>query len=325
MTEPLLKVRNLKTHFPVMKGIFRRQVGTVKAVDGVSFDLMPGETISLVGESGCGKTTCGRSILRLVEPNSGDVLFRGKNIPDLGEAELRETRRHMQIIFQDPFSSLNPRQTVGDIIAAPMVLRGICDQVEAEQRARDLLAKVGLQPSYASRYPHEFSGGQRQRVGIARAVALKPDFVVCDEAVSALDVSVQAQIINLLLEIQQRMGLAMLFISHDLSVVRHIADRIAVMYKGRLVEVGQAQALVEAPAHPYTRMLLDAVPRIGQDWMKQRMPRGEIEPGEIASACAFAPRCPRATRHCHEQTPPLEAKTGGRLTACHFPEPGFGT
>ena len=319
MTEPLLKVRNLKTHFPVMKGIFRRLVGTVKAVDGVSFDLMPGETISLVGESGCGKTTCGRSILRLVEPNSGEVHFRGKNLPELGEAELRSTRRHMQIIFQDPFSSLNPRQTVGDIIAAPMVLHGICNQVEAEEKARELLAKVGLQPSYASRYPHEFSGGQRQRIGIARAVALKPDFVVCDEAVSALDVSVQAQIINLLLDLKDEFGLSYLFIAHDLSVVRHISDKIAVMYLGRIVEFAERDAIFENPAHPYTQALLSAVPHANPRMRKERVIlTGDVpSPIKPPSGCHFHTRCPVAEPICKTEEPVAREIKDGHWVTCH--------
>ena len=322
MSKPLLSVRNLKKHFPVMKGILRRQVGTVKAVDGVTFDLMPQETISLVGESGCGKTTCGRSILRLIEPNGGEVEFRDANLPELDETSLREMRRHMQIIFQDPFSSLNPRQTVGEIIGAPMVLHGVCSRNEVETKVRDLLTKVGLQPSYASRYPHEFSGGQRQRVGIARAVALNPDFIVCDEAVSALDVSVQAQIINLLLDLKDEFGLSYLFIAHDLSVVRHISDKVAVMYLGRIVEFAPRDAIFERPCHPYTQALLSAVPHANPRLKKERI----ILPGDVPSpispptGCHFHTRCPLADDRCRTEAPQSHQISPTHRVSCHLYE-----
>lgn len=320
--ESLLKVRNLKKHFPVMKGILRRQVGTVKAVDGVSFDLMPQETIALVGESGCGKTTCGRSILRLIEPESGEVRFRGQNLPDLNDTQLREARRHMQIIFQDPFSSLNPRQTVGEIIGAPMVLHNVCTRDDVDELVRELLTKVGLQPTYASRYPHEFSGGQRQRVGIARAVALNPDLIVCDEAVSALDVSVQAQIINLLLDLKDEYGLSYLFIAHDLSVVRHISDKVAVMYLGRIVEFADRDSIFERPCHPYTQALLSAVPHANPRRRADRV----ILPGDVPSpisppsGCHFHTRCPLAEERCKTQSPGNFEIAPGHRVACHLYE-----
>ena len=321
-SEPLLKVRELKKGFPVTKGIFRRQVGLVKAVDGVSFDLLPGETISLVGESGCGKTTTGRAILQLIKPNSGEVQFRGKDLTKLDANELREIRRHMQIIFQDPFSSLNPRQTVGEIIGGPMILHGICEADEVDDQVRDLLLKVGLQPSYISRYPHEFSGGQRQRIGIARAIALRPDFIVCDEAVSALDVSVQAQIINLLLDLKDEFGLSYLFIAHDLSVVRHISDRIAVMYLGRIVEFAESDALFEKPFHPYTQALLSAVPHANPAKRKKRI----ILPGDVPSpinppsGCHFHTRCPVAEPRCRTESPEVHDLGNGHRVQCHLYE-----
>lgn len=323
MSQPLLDVRGLQLHFVQRYGVFKQHKTVIKAVDGVDFHILPGETLGLVGESGCGKSSLGKALLNLHRPTAGAITYHEHDLATLSQSQLRPLRAKLQMVFQDPFESLNPRHTVEHILEEPLIVHRRGDRHERRERVESLLQLVGLDTAALNKYPHEFSGGQRQRIGIARAITLEPDLLICDEAVSALDVSVQAQIINLLLEIQQRMGLAMLFISHDLSVVRHIADRIAVMYKGKLVEVGQAQALVEAPAHPYSRMLLDAVPRIGHDWMNKRTPRGEIEAGEIASACTFAPRCPRATQLCHEQTPPLEPKAGERLVACHFPEPGF--
>jgi oligopeptide/dipeptide ABC transporter ATP-binding protein len=320
MGEPILRVRELKKHFPVMKGILRRQVGTVKAVDGISFDLEAEETISLVGESGCGKTTCGRSILRLIEPNGGSIQFRGSDLTTLEPEALRAMRRHMQIIFQDPFSSLNPRQTVGQIIGDPMILHGLATKNDAEDHAKDLLDRVGLQPSYASRYPHEFSGGQRQRIGIARAVALKPDFIVCDEAVSALDVSVQAQVINLLLDLKEEFGLSYLFIAHDLSVVRHISDKVAVMYLGRVVEFASRDQIFERAYHPYTQALLSAVPHANPRRKKERI----ILPGDVPSpinppgGCHFHTRCPLAERRCGEEAPAEHELEGGHKVSCHL-------
>ena len=320
MKEPILKVRDLKKHFPVMKGIFRRQVGTVKAVDGISFDLGEEETISLVGESGCGKTTCGRSILRLIEPNGGEIHFRGAELLELEPAALRGMRRYMQIIFQDPFSSLNPRQTVGQIIGDPMVLHGMATRNDAEDHAKDLLERVGLQPSYASRYPHEFSGGQRQRIGIARAVALKPDFIVCDEAVSALDVSVQAQVINLLLDLKEEFGLSYLFIAHDLSVVRHISDKVAVMYLGRVVEFASRNQVFERASHPYTQALMSAVPHADPRHRKKRI----ILPGDVPSpinppsGCHFHTRCPLVKERCRQEAPEEHEISPGHTVTCHL-------
>jgi len=316
----LLRVSGLKKYFPVYRGIFRQRAGSVKAVDGVSLDLLRGETVSLVGESGCGKTTCGRALIQLLRPDGGQVEFRGRNLVDLSDAELRPFRRHMQIIFQDPYSSLNPRQTVGEIIGAPMVLHGMLTRHQAEDYSRELLVKVGLQPGYVSRYPHEFSGGQRQRVGIARAVALRPDFVVCDEAVSALDVSVQAQIINLLLDLKDELSLSYLFIAHDLAVVRHISDKIAVMYLGRIVEFASRDELFEAPAHPYTQALLSAVPHANPRRKKDRI----ILPGDVPSplkppsGCHFHTRCPIAKPICAAQEPPLVQISASHRASCHF-------
>lgn len=265
-TEPLLEVRNLVKHFPVhSKGIRRKVIGSVKAVDDVSFDIYPGETLGIVGESGCGKTTCARAILRAITPSSGEVWYRTKSgervdLAQTSHRDLKRLRKEMQMIFQDPMSSLNPRMTVGDIVAEPMIIHGIGTKKEQTQRVEEMLERVGLQPRHRQRFPHAFSGGQRQRIGIARALILNPQFVVCDEAVSALDVSVQAQVINLLEDLQEEMKLTYIFVAHDLSVVRHISDRVAVMYFGKVVEMGEAEDLFNNPKHPYTRSLLSAIP-----------------------------------------------------------------
>jgi len=320
VAEPILQVRNLKKHFPVVKGLLRKVVGSVKAVDGVSFDLMAQETISLVGESGCGKTTCGRSIIQLLEPNEGEVIFRGQDLTTLDGESVRKMRRHMQIIFQDPYSSLNPRQTVGQIIGNPMLLHGLATKDDVEGQVRELLDKVGLQPSYISRYPHEFSGGQRQRLGIARAVALRPDFIVCDEAVSALDVSVQAQIVNLLLDLQDEYSLSYIFIAHDLSVVRHISDRIAVMYLGRIVEFASRDSLFATAMHPYTQALLSAVPHADPRRKKNRI----ILPGDVPSpinpptGCHFHTRCPLVEERCRREEPQVHEIADGHQVRCHL-------
>jgi ABC-type oligopeptide transport system ATPase subunit len=258
--QPLVSVRNLVKHFPIKKGIFSRTVGHVKAVDNVSFDIFPHETLGVVGESGCGKTTAGRTLLRLIEPSSGEAFFKGQDLFKLGGAELRKARRNMQIIFQDPYSSLNPRMTVDSIIGEAMEIHGIAKGEERRERVKELLLRVGLQPSYINRYPHEFSGGQRQRIGIARALALEPRFIVCDEPTSALDVSIQAQIINLLTDLQKEFGLSYLFISHDMSVIQHVCKRIAVMYKGKVVEAGERDQILFNAQHKYTQSLLSAVP-----------------------------------------------------------------
>ena len=331
--EALLTVSDLKLHFTQRYGVFKQHRSVIRAVDGVSFTLNRGETLGLVGESGCGKSSLGKALLKLHNPTAGDILFSGndgsrQNIVELSQAELRPLRARLQMVFQDPYESLNPRHTIETILEEPFIVHGYGARHERRQKLDALLELVGLGQDALNKYPHEFSGGQRQRIGIARAIALEPELLICDEAVSALDVSVQAQIINLLLKIQRQMGLAMLFISHDLSVVRHISDRIAVMYKGKLVEQGSAQALCDKPAHPYTRALLNSVPQLGHDWMAADLARGEVGAVEtsIQTACAFAPRCPRAKALCREQEPKLigmSGDSGQRLAACHFPEPGF--
>ncbi len=320
-TTPILRVRGLKKHFPVFSGFFRRQTGSVKAVDGISFDLLPGETVAMVGESGCGKTTAGRTILRLLDPDAGSVEFRGTDVATLEGEALRKLRRHMQIIFQDPYSSLNPRQTIGQIIAGPLMLHGLVDSWEAgEARAKELLLKVGLQPSYTSRYPHEFSGGQRQRIGIARAVALNPDFIVCDEAVSALDVSVQAQVINLLLDLKDEFDLSYIFITHDLSVVRHIADRVVIMYLGQVVESADRKGIFSEARHPYTQALLSAVPRADPRRKRKRIVlQGDVpSPLKPPAGCRFHTRCPLAHARCRQEVPAAHRVGPDHSVACHL-------
>ena len=320
---PLLGVEGLRKWYPVRGGLFGRPAAWVRAVDGVSFEIRKGETFALVGESGCGKTTVGRSVLRLVEPTGGRVRFDGRDVLGLGRGELRQLRREMQLIFQDPYASLNPRMTVGTIVGEALEAHGIARGSEREQRVAALLERVGLSAGYRTRYPHEFSGGQRQRIGIARALALEPRFIVCDEAVSALDVSIQAQILNLLRDLQQELGLTYLFISHDLNVVQHLADRVAVMYLGRIVENAPAAELFADPKHPYTRALLAANPV--PDPELPRAPAaldGEV-PSPLAPppGCHFHPRCPRAFEPCASQEPPRVELAGGREVVCHlYPE-----
>lgn len=318
----LLRVEGLTKHFPVYKGFFRRQVGVVRAVDDVTFTLGARKTLAVVGESGCGKTTAGRAILRLVEPNAGHVWFRGKDLPTLGPTELRQMRRHMQIIFQDPYSSLNPRHTIGQIIGRPLVLHGVCTPADVEDRVRDLLARVGLQPKYISRYPHEFSGGQRQRIGIARAIALQPDFVVCDEAVSALDVSVRAQVLNLLMDLQDEFGLSYLFVTHDLSVVRHIADDVVVMYLGQVVEKAPRASLFARPSHPYTQALLSAAPEPDPARRRKRIVlQGDVpSPMNPPAGCRFHTRCPLVQARCRVEAPAAHTVAEGHAVACHLYE-----
>jgi oligopeptide transport system ATP-binding protein len=318
---PLLQVRNLKKYFPIHKGFFRTLQGHVKAVDDISFDLMPKETLGVVGESGCGKTTVGRSLLRLIEPTGGEAHFQGKDIFQLSQSELREYRRDMQIIFQDPYSSLNPRMTIGSIIGDSLELHGIAMGDDKFEMTKELLIKVGLQASYINRYPHEFSGGQRQRIGIARSVALHPKFVVCDEAVSALDVSVQAQVINLLEDLQDEYDLSYIFIAHDLSVVKHISDRIAVMYLGRIVELSDCAELYIKPLHPYTQALLSAIPEAKPKRKRDRIIlRGEVpNPINPPKGCHFHPRCPIATDICKIGSPPPLREVGpGHSVSCHL-------
>jgi len=319
--EPLMEVRDLRTHFPVRKGAFvGRSAGVVRAVDGVSFDLLEGETLGLVGESGCGKTTAGRSILRLVEPTEGRVDFEGRSLLEMGRGELRVFRRRAQIIFQDPFSSLNPRMTVGDALREVLGIHGLAKGAAATARIAELLDRVGLRPEQAVRYPHEFSGGQRQRIGIARALAVEPDLIVCDEPVSALDVSVQAQVINLLKELQAELGLTYLFIAHDLSVVRHISDRVAVMYLGRIVELAESETLFRNPLMPYTQALLSAVPVPDPRRPPQRiLLQGDVpSPTDPPSGCPFHPRCPSPLKdaECTRVVPQLEDKGQGQWVAC---------
>jgi len=315
--KPLLSVRDLAVHFPVRGGFFGRAKGAVRAVDGVNFDVYPGETLALVGESGCGKTTTGRAVLRLVEATSGSITFDGVDVRTLGSEALRKLRRQMQIVFQDPFSSLNPRMTIASTVREGLVIHHLAEGAAADERVLRLLDEVGLRREYASRYPHELSGGQRQRVGIARALAVEPRFLVCDEPVSALDVSVQAQVINLLQDLQRDRGLAYLFIAHDLSVVEHIADRVAVMYLGKIVETAAAEVLYREPLMPYTQALLSAVPVPDPAAKKQRIVlQGDVpSPANPPSGCVFHPRCHHPARDaaCARFVPPLEQK--GELSA----------
>ena len=317
---PLLEVRNLKKYFPVKKGLFGRHVADVKAVDGVSFDLHARETLGVVGESGCGKTTLGRTILRLIEPTAGSASFEGRDIFELDRKSLRALRSEIQIIFQDPYSSLNPRQTIGNIIGDALELHGLVKGDARFDRAKELLERVGLQGSYINRYPHEFSGGQRQRIGIARAVALKPKFIVCDEAVSALDVSVQAQVLNLLQDLQQELELSYLFIAHDLAVVRHIADRVAVMYLGRIVELSECDDLFNHPLHPYTQALLSAIPQPDPDKDRLRiLLDGDVpNPMSPPDGCHFHTRCPLVMERCRSEVPELVELRAGHWASCHL-------
>jgi oligopeptide transport system ATP-binding protein len=323
LTEALLRVENLVKHFPVGGGMFSGPTAVVRAVDDVSFTIRRGETVGLVGESGCGKTTTGRCILQLERPTSGRIVFDGVDLTTLDEAELRAVRRKVQVIFQDPYSSLNPRMTIGQILAEPLKVHGIVpDKARRAARVRELLGQVGLLPQHARRYPHQLSGGQRQRVGIARALAMEPTLIVCDEPVSALDVSIQAQIINLLEDLQKRLGLTYLFIAHDLSVVRHISDRVVVMYLGKIAEVADRRALYEEPLHPYTRALLSAVP-IPDPALEARREHTVLK-GEVPSplrpppGCVFHPRCPRAEGRCSAEVPALREIRPGHWAACHF-------
>ena len=319
---PLLCVRNLKKYFPIRKGILSRVNAHVQAVDDISFEIGKGETFGLVGESGCGKTTAGRAILRLIEPDSGEVQFDGVDLLKLSAGDLRRKRRDMQIIFQDPYASLNPRMTIRSIVAEPFVIHGTAEGSERNDRVADLLKTVGLDPDVMNRYPHEFSGGQRQRIGIARALALKPKLIVADEPVSALDVSIQAQIINLLADLQQQLGLTYLFISHAIPVIEHISNRIGVMYLGKLVEVGTSAQICISPKHPYTQALLSAVPIPDPDLKKQRIVlKGDVPtPINPPSGCRFHTRCPIAVDRCKVEEPGLRTLSDGRLGACHFAE-----
>jgi oligopeptide transport system ATP-binding protein len=322
--EILLRVEDLKMHFPVYAGVFRSQVGTIKAVDGVTFDVRRGETLGLVGESGCGKSTTGRTILQLYKPSAGAIYLDGEDLLQLRGGALRHRRRKMQMIFQDPYASLNPRMTIGEIVAEPLEVHNVVRGRKKSERVAYLLQVVGLNPQYANRYPHEFSGGQRQRVGIARALALDPSFIVCDEPISALDVSIQAQVVNLLEDIQKKMGLTYLFIAHDLSMVRHISTRVAVMYLGKLMELADRNEVYEDPLHPYTQALLSAIP-IPDPKLEEKRKRiiltGDVpSPANPPSGCVFHTRCMYAEPVCTDKIPDWREAHHGHWVACHFAE-----
>ena len=321
---PLVEVRDLVKHFPIKQGvIFQRQVGAVKAVDGVSFDVMDGETLGIVGETGCGKSTTARLLVRLLDPTSGSIVFEGVDIAKASGAALKQLHRKVQIIFQDPYSSLNPRKTVGSIISDPYIIHGMfTGDGERKKQVQELMDRVGLNPEHYNRYPHEFSGGQRQRIGVARAIALEPQLLIADEPVSALDVSIQAQVLNLLRKLQREMGLTLVFIAHDLSVVRHMCDRVAVMYLGKVVELAPSEELYSFPRHPYTGALMSAVPvpdPIGAKRERQLLSGDVPSPANPPSACRFHTRCPKVQEICSVDDPPLESKGATGLTACHFP------
>jgi oligopeptide transport system ATP-binding protein len=323
-SDVLVEVDHLVKHFPVRKGFFSsKQTGVVRAVDDISFTIARGETLGLVGESGCGKSTTGRLLIRLLEPTSGAIRLDGDDLARMQAGELRARRRDVQIIFQDPFSSLNPRKTVGGIVAEPLIVHGVGDRSERRARVARLLEVVGLAPDHAERYPHEFSGGQRQRIGIARALALNPKFIVCDEPVSALDASIQAQIVNLMQDLQREFGLTYLFISHNLAVVRHVADRVAVMYLGRIVELTDKFSLYESPRHPYTQALLSAIPVPNPDQPRRRIAlTGDVpSPIDPPAGCRFHTRCPHAEARCRAADPPLINVGGGHHVACHLVVP----
>ena len=322
--ETLLHVEDLKMHFPIYRGVFQRQVGAVRAVDGVSFDVKRGETLGLVGESGCGKSTTGRTILQLYKPTSGSVMFDGTNLVTLKGEQMRQMRRRMQMIFQDPYASLNPRMTVAQLVGEPLMVHSVATGAEITERVQHLLELVNLNPAFASRYPHEFSGGQRQRIGVARALALQPSFIICDEPISALDVSIQAQVVNLLEELQEQFNLTYLFIAHDLSMVKHISDRVAVMYLGVIVELATRDELYAKPLHPYTQALLSAVPipdPIADAKRKRTILQGDVpSPANPPSGCRFRTRCPIAEAVCAETRPEFREIRPGHFVACFFAE-----
>ena len=325
MSEALVEVRDVVKHFPITSGIvLQKQVGAVHAVDGVSFDVLRGETLGIVGETGCGKSTTARLITRLLQPTSGTVTFEGRDISRMGRSEIKPLRKEMQMIFQDPYSSLNPRKTVGSIIAEPFKIHGLKEGTGERKRAvQQLMEQVGLNPEHFNRYPHEFSGGQRQRIGVARAIALQPKLIIADEPVSALDVSIQAQILNLLRDLQRDLGITLVLIAHDLSVVRHMCDRVAVMYLGKIVELADSETLYTRPRHPYTGVLLSAVPVPDPELTaarRRQIPGGDVpSPTNPPPACRFHPRCPKVQQICREDEPLLSPKDSGALAACHFP------
>ncbi|HEX5156966.1 MAG TPA: dipeptide ABC transporter ATP-binding protein [Ktedonobacterales bacterium] len=323
--DTLVDIRNLKVHFPIKGGLLGRAVASVKAVDGVDLQVKQGEVLGLVGESGCGKSTLGRAVLQLIKPTAGEVYFKGEEISHLSTSQIRHKRANMQMIFQDPFSSLDPRYTVGRVVAEPLENFNRGTRQERLDRVKELLQVVGLNPNYVNRYPHEFSGGQRQRIGIARALALNPQFIVADEPISALDVSIQAQVLNLLLDLQNQFNLTYLFIAHNLAAIKHISNRVAVMYLGHIVELGNAEEVYNNPQHPYTIALLSASPLTDPDLERQRkriILVGDVpSPVNPPSGCPFNPRCWRAQAICREVAPPLEAKRPNHLAACHFPGP----
>lgn len=322
--EILLEVKALKKYFPITQGVVKRHVGDVKAVDDISFNIYHGETLGLVGESGCGKTTAGRTIIQLYEPTAGDVIYKSQNLEKMKRSELRKLRPELQIIFQDPYASLNPRMTVGNIISEAMVYHQIVPKSQKESRVEELLTMVGLNPQFSQRFPHEFSGGQRQRIGIARALAMEPEFIVCDEPISALDVSIQAQVVNLLEGLQKELDLTYLFIAHDLSMVQHISDRVAVMYLGKIIEITDSKLLYESPQHPYTKALLSAVPipdPVIEEHRERIILSGDVpNPANPPIGCNFNTRCPLATDICFEDEPALEDYVPGHKVACHLVE-----
>ncbi|MFN8387794.1 MAG: dipeptide ABC transporter ATP-binding protein [Anaerolineales bacterium] len=323
-SDVLVRVDNLVKHFPILRGLLQKQVGAVRAVDGVSFEVRRGETLGLVGESGCGKSTTGRTILQLFRPTSGQVLFDGEDLTKLKGEELRKMRRKMQMIFQDPYASLNPRMTVGEIVGEPLLIHNLASESEANERVKQLLELVKLNPAFSTRYPHEFSGGQRQRIGVARALALQPSFIVCDEPISALDVSIQAQVVNLLEELQEQFNLTYLFIAHDLSMVRHISDRVAVMYLGVVVELAERDELYTRPLHPYAQALLSAVPipdPVAEASRQRMILEGDVpSPVNPPSGCRFRTRCPIAEAVCAESRPEFREIRPGHFVACFFAE-----
>ena len=321
MAETLLQIRKLKKYFPLRGGLFHRRIGQIKAVDGVDLDIQVGESFGLVGESGSGKTTVGKTVLRLIEPTSGQIIFEGQDLCQLSEAEMRRRRADMQMVFQDPYSSLNPRMTVKKIVGEPLVIHGRARGRALEEKVRALVRLVGLMDDHLYRYPHEFSGGQRQRIGIARALALEPKMLILDEPTSALDVSVQAQVLNLLLDLQERLGLTYLFISHDLGVIRYICDRVALMYLGRIVELAAVETIFQEPLHPYTQALLSAMPEPDPDYVsKEIILQGEVSTlGATGKGCRFEPRCPAEKKAlCAQEEPQLRDIGGGHLLACHL-------